>query len=439
MVSWDTDNSSCNGLLNITNTTVTDTWNVTLTNVTDGIEYRIYNSTEYMLDSAIASSGSAILEFTGIEDGIYKIVELSNPQLLWTYWHPENSNPTGIVEISQSSGYNYINFTISNPTTGATYWLYNPETLELLDNGTKYINVTGLTDGTYNIIKTGVGESMTVDLWDRSNASAIGIFTLYNSTIFSNWNFKIHNAVPYTTYMLHELNGTDVIASAVTSNGFANITATGLSDSTKYRISERGPPHINFVQWDNLNKSAIGVFDIINSTPTNVWNFTLHGDGSGNEYIIYSIPNYTVIDRASITSADTLISTTNLLDGRYYIAKTGTEKIIIESWTPDSEDRIGKINITDSTMFSVWKFIIHNTGSGHTYKLIDSNNEEVVEAITIRGDATLTATGLPDGIYYVYLKNAGYQSYVKPALILGSLITISYVLASTFNRRRKHE
>ena len=224
-----------------------------------------------MLDSAIASSGSAILEFTNIEDGIYKIVELSNPQLLWTYWHPENSNPTGIVEVSQSSGYNYLNFTISNPTTGATYWLYNPETLELLGNGTKYINVTGLTDG------------------------------------------------------------------------------------------------------------------------------------------------------------------------RYYIAKTGTEKIIIESWTPDSEDRIGKINITDSTRFSVWKFIIHNAGSGHTYKLIDSNNEEVAEAITIRGDATLTATGLPDGIYYVYLENVGYQSYVKPTLILGSLITISYVLASTFNRRRKHE
>ena len=197
--------------------------------------------------------------------------------------------------------------------------------------------------------------------------------------------------------------------------------------------------NIQVVYWNTDNSSCNGIFEITNSTYASNFTINITEVTEGAVYKLHAVNDTTVIASGAIVDGVASIQANGLVDGKYRIVETGIEKIIIESWTPDSENRIGVINITDSTKLSVWKFIIHNAKSGHTYKLIDSNNEEITEAITIRGDATLTTTGLQDGVYYIHLENAGYQSYVKPALISGSLITTSYVLASTFNRRRKHE
>jgi len=135
VVYWDASNSSANGIFNITNSTLPNTWNFTVLSVTDGVEYRLYNSTDSMLVSETASGGSVLLSATNLTDGIYKIVEMSPPLMEWSEFDNSVTYPTGKFNLTNSSGYNYFNISITNPTSGATYWIYKPATGAFIANG----------------------------------------------------------------------------------------------------------------------------------------------------------------------------------------------------------------------------------------------------------------------------------------------------------------
>lgn len=237
VVYWDTSNSSANGIFNITNSTITDTWNFTMLSVTNGVEYRLYNSSDNMMVSGVASGGSVLLSTNNITDGLYRIVEMSPPTMKWSEFDNDIAYPTGKFNLTNSSGYNYFNISITNPTSGATYWIYNPATDALIANGTSYINATGLADGEYWIFKSGL-EQIQITKWELTSSTFEGRFTISNSTPASDWDISISNVLDDVIYRLY-LDGSPVIYdSDDTGDGYANLSVSGLVDGNYLIESE---------------------------------------------------------------------------------------------------------------------------------------------------------------------------------------------------------
>lgn len=237
VVQWTPDTESANGIFNITNTTASETWNFTLLSVTNGIEYILYNSSDSLIVSSVASSGSVTLVTDGLTDGLYKIVEMSPLEMKWSEFNSSKTYPTGKFNLTNSSGYDYINISITSPTPGATYWIYKPSTSAYIASGTSYINATGMLDGEYWLFKSGI-EKIQITKWELTASTFEGRFTISDSSPASDWNISISNVLDDVIYRLY-LDGSPVIYdSDATDDGFANLSVSGLADGDYLIVSE---------------------------------------------------------------------------------------------------------------------------------------------------------------------------------------------------------
>ena len=62
---------------------------------------------------------------------------------------------------------------------------------------------------------------------------------------------------------------------------------------------------------------------------------------------------------------------------------------------------MGTFNITNASASDDWKFTVHDTESGIIYKLYSISDASVKATNTSTTNVVLTASGLPDGQYYI--------------------------------------
>ena len=175
VTNWNPDNSSCNGIIEISNSTGTDTWTIILYNVTQGVTYNLYSlQTELLVDSCVASENATLIA-ENLTNGVYWIVEDQEPSVEFTYWNPNNVSCNAILSIHNSSRFNTWNFTISNTTQNAVYKLYRQSDRVVIANasiinGKASIITNGLVDGEYRIAETGL-ERILISYWNPSNST----------------------------------------------------------------------------------------------------------------------------------------------------------------------------------------------------------------------------------------------------------------------------
>ena len=198
VLNWNPANTTCNGIIELTNTSSPNTYTFILYNVTSGVEYRLYSMpSQTLIDSAIANSENATLVANNLADGTYWIVEMTTPSIEVTYWNPNNVSCNGILNIYNTSQFNNVSIELNNVTSGAVYKLYRLDLRRVYGSGSvvdgsAYINVTGLLPGEYRIAETGL-ERVLITNWNPSNDTYIGRVQIINSTPLSTWRFTALN------------------------------------------------------------------------------------------------------------------------------------------------------------------------------------------------------------------------------------------------------
>lgn len=199
VINWNPDNTTCNGILEISNTSSPNTYTFILSNVTSGVEYRLYSMpSQILIDSAVANSDNATLVANNLADGTYWIVEMTTPSIEVTYWNPNNVSCNGILNIYNTSQFNNVSIELNNVTSGAVYKLYRLDLRQVYGSGSvvdgsAYINVTGLLPGEYRIAETGL-ERVHITSWTPTNDTIKGIIEIQNSTPVTRWNLTVLNA-----------------------------------------------------------------------------------------------------------------------------------------------------------------------------------------------------------------------------------------------------
>lgn len=117
-------------------------------------------------------------------------------------------------------------------------------------NATHFIVDTGYiknaTTYYYNVSIPNYLESMIWTYSNPNNETCNGIVTISNSTPYTTWTFNLTNVTTSNTYFLRYPNNTE-ISQGTAANGYAIITALGLSDGTYWITESSGFQNIHFV------------------------------------------------------------------------------------------------------------------------------------------------------------------------------------------------
>lgn len=141
---WNPNNVSCNGVLNIYNTSQFNNVSIELSNVTSGAVYKLYRlDMKRVYGSGSVVDGTAYINVSGLLPGEYRIAETGLERVHITSWTPTNATCKGIIEIQNSTPITTWTISVLNTTIGALAF-YNPTTGDTFTS--PYM---GLVDGIY--------------------------------------------------------------------------------------------------------------------------------------------------------------------------------------------------------------------------------------------------------------------------------------------------
>lgn len=154
---WNPNNISCNGILNIYNTSQFNNVSIELNNVTSGAVYKLYRlDLRQVYGSGSVVDGSAYINVTGLLPGQYRIAETGLEQILFSYWNTSNSTTKGIFQITNSTPVTTLQIIFNEIAGSERYSVINPTNNETM--GTAFqstdgvmIELVGLLDGVYHV------------------------------------------------------------------------------------------------------------------------------------------------------------------------------------------------------------------------------------------------------------------------------------------------
>lgn len=154
-----------------------------------------------------------------------------------------------------------------------------------------------------------------------------------------------------------------------------------------------------FTDW-YINEGYIGALDIVNSTPSDIWKFTLPNADSGITYKLYFIDDG-VVKAQNVSQESLILSSSNLSDGSYYILKI-KPNILVTEFDPSNISCNSEFVLYNSTVATNISYVQENVTEGVTYRIYDPNTLVVYgSAVATDTNATINVTGLLDGTYRV--------------------------------------
>lgn len=155
------------------------------------------------------------------------------PNILITEFNSSNQVVANIT-ITNCTPAAWLNFTLSNLTTGTEYYFVNSSGYvdSSVAGDETYLNITGISDGVYYIASKPDYEPSLLISEFNSSAQTVANITITNTSVDTHWNITIHDLVEDTRYYF--MNDTGVVMSSIAGSENTYFNFSGISDGVYY-------------------------------------------------------------------------------------------------------------------------------------------------------------------------------------------------------------